>query len=166
MFVDEKMLAMTGLAGLSMATKLGMTVFGIVWGLATFAVQAQVTGLLSKSFGGHGDSARAAQLASYSSAPHWLGSLFGVIPIVGGLIGILGLVYAIYLYAIGATPVMGVPDDRRSGFVVVSVLSWFIIVSIAGAISMMVLMPALFGVDIVGSMMDNILAGMATPQPQ
>ena len=73
----------------------------------------QPTGSNVSRFGGLADRASAFKLVVYGSTAAWVAGVFQLIPGLG-LLALLGL-YSLYLYYVGATPVMRVPQDKAAG---------------------------------------------------
>ena len=48
--------------------------------------------------------------------PAWLGSFFGVLPVLGTLIGLLAALYAIYVLYLGLPVVMRAPKESALGY--------------------------------------------------
>nr|WP_283773432.1 YIP1 family protein [Altererythrobacter sp. KTW20L] len=84
-------------------------------------VVAYVANYLSPRFGGRDDYPAAFRLVTYSWTAAWLAGIFGLIPMLS-ILGILGL-YSLYLLYKGATPVMGVPQDKAVGFTAVTIIA-------------------------------------------
>jgi hypothetical protein len=96
-----------------------------------------VANFLSPKFGGRNDWPAAFRLVAYSMTAAWVVGIIGLIPALA-ILGILAL-YSLYLFYLGATPVMGVPQDKSVGYtaitVVVAIVVQVVIAAIAGAIT-------------------------------
>ncbi len=116
-----------GLGGLGITLNLSLTagltiaVVTFVLSLVSLWVIAFVANFLSPKFGGKDDFPAAFRLIAYSWTAAWLVGIFGLIPMLG-ILGILGL-YSLYLLYKGASPVMGVPQDKATGYTVVTVVA-------------------------------------------
>jgi hypothetical protein len=75
---------------------------------------------LSPKFGGKQDFPAAFRLVAYSMTAAWLAGIFGLIPALG-ILALLGL-YSFYLFYLGATPVLGVPEDKAIAYTVLTVV--------------------------------------------
>ena len=150
--------------GTATGTRIALALFGILFGLVVLWLQIGATRYLSNANGGSADIHAAARLAVYSQTPVWLAGLFGAVPAIGVFLPLLGLVFGIVLYAYGATPVLGVPDDRVFAFTAFSVLVWALITVLAGVVMVMVIYPTLFGIDILGQVMAQAEAQAAAAQ--
>jgi hypothetical protein len=93
---------------------------------------------LAPNFGGTANRVQAMKLAVYSWTAAWLAGVFGLIPMLG-ILAILGL-YSFYLLFVGLPILMKVPEDKKVGYFIVTVIAgvvmYFIISAIVGAISM------------------------------
>jgi len=93
---------------------------------------------LAPNFGGTANKVQAMKLAVYSWTAAWLAGFFGLIPMLG-ILAILGL-YSFYLLFVGLPILMKVPEDKKVGYFIVTVIAgvvmYFIISAIVGAISM------------------------------
>lgn len=93
---------------------------------------------LAPNFGGTVNKVQAMKLAVYSWTAAWLAGVFGLIPMLG-ILAILGL-YSFYLLFVGLPILMKVPEDKKVGYFIVTVIAgvvmYFIISAIVGAISM------------------------------
>lgn len=93
---------------------------------------------LAPNFGGTANKVQAMKLAVYSWTPAWLAGVFGLIPMLG-ILAIVGL-YSFYLLFVGLPILMKVPEDKKVGYFIVTVIAgvvmYFIISAIVGAISM------------------------------
>ena len=93
---------------------------------------------LAPNFGGTANKVQAMKLAVYSWTAAWLAGVFGLIPMLG-ILAILGL-YSFYLLFVGLPILMKVPEDKKVGYFIVTVIAgvvmYFVISAIVGAISM------------------------------
>ncbi|QSF52888.1 Yip1 family protein [Brevundimonas fontaquae] len=93
---------------------------------------------LAPNFGGTANKVQAMKLAVYSWTAAWLAGVFGLIPMLG-ILAIVGL-YSFYLLFVGLPILMKVPEDKKVGYFIVTVIAgvvmYFIISAIVGAISM------------------------------
>jgi hypothetical protein len=99
--------------------------------LSAFIIDA-----LATSFGSQKNFTKAMQLVVYSYTPMMIASILQIIPGLG-ILSIVGL-YGLYLLYLGMKPMMLTPDDKVTGYFVVSLLViivvYFVIGLIMGAI--------------------------------
>lgn len=95
-------------------------VVSFVLTLVSLFVVAFVANFLSPKFGGRDGFPAAFRLVAYSMTAAWVAGVFGLVPALA-ILSIVGL-YSFYLFYLGATPVMGVPQDKAGGYTAVTVL--------------------------------------------
>jgi hypothetical protein len=147
-----------GGAGLSigLSAVVAMTVIGYVVGLAVLWLMSFIVNAVSPSFNGKSEMVQATKLMTYSSTPNWVvGLVSPFIPIVGSLLGIGAIAYAVYLIYLGLKPVLGVPQEKVAGFTVVIVLIYIVLSLVVGGIIAATLFSTFFG----GAMMAGAMAG-------
>ena len=109
----------------------GMSLLGVF-------LLGRIINALAPNFGGTANKVQAMKLAVYSWTAAWLAGVFGLIPMLG-ILAILGL-YSFYLLFVGLPILMKVPEDKKVGYFIVTVIAgvvmYFIISAIVGAISM------------------------------
>lgn len=108
------------------ALLIGQIVSYLIGLLALFAISF-VTSAIAPSFNGKQDLFQATKLIIYSTTPIWLSTICLIIPILGLLIMLGAIAYAIYLVYLGANPVLGVPTEKVAGFTVVLILVYFVV---------------------------------------
>jgi hypothetical protein len=121
----------------SATAALSTAIVSYVLSLVSLFVVALVANFLSPKFGGRDSFPAAFRLVVYSMTAAWLAGIFGLIPQLA-ILGIVGL-YSLYLFYLGATPVVGVPQDKALGYTVVTVLvaivAYFVVGLLAAAIT-------------------------------
>jgi len=110
---------------------------------------AFVANFLSKQFNGKENFAAAFRLVAYSMTASWLAGIFGLVPMLA-ILAIVGL-YSFYLFYLGATPVMGVPEDKAVVYTVVTVV----------VVAVLYVVVAMISGIIIGGL--ALATGMATP---
>ena len=108
-------------------------IFGYLLALAGVFIVAFVANLLSKSFDGKDDFNAAFRLVAYSMTAVWVVSIVNIFPALSLLV-LLGGIYSLYLFYKGASPVMGVPEDKSLVYTIVVVIAAFVVNMILGAI--------------------------------
>lgn len=111
---------------------------GLLW-LVTFIVNAIVP-----SFNGKQDMVQATKLMVYSATPTWLAGALAFIPLLGFLISIAGMAFAVYLIYLGVRPVLSVPEDKVAGMTVVTVLIYIVASLVIGGIVAATIIGMLF----------------------
>ncbi len=108
-------------------------IMGYVSPIIAVFVAAFVINLLADSFGSKKDFRRAFQLVMYSYTPAIVAGVFMIIPSLGILASLAGL-YGLYLLYIGMKPMMQTPDEKVTGYFVVSLLVMIVASLVVGVI--------------------------------
>ena len=131
--------------------------YGIAMGLVQLInafLSVLVTGfvidLLAPSFGSQKNMGRAVQLVAYSMTPVWIAGILNILPTIGWLAGLIGL-YGLYLMYLGLSPLMKTPEDKKVGYLVVSIIILVVVYFVIAAILTAILM-AVFGLSILSAM--------------
>lgn len=102
-------------------------------------VVALVIDALAPTFGGEKNRVQALKATAYAWTASWVAGMAIIIPWLGWLIALAGVVYAIYLLYLGLPPTMKCPPERAGAYTAVSVilaivLSWVLGMIIAAVI--------------------------------
>ncbi len=121
----------------SLMAGLSNAIVTFVMALVALVVVALIAEFLAPKFGGEANRRQAFKWVAYSATAAWVGGLFGLVPSLW-LLGLLAGLYSLYLFYLGATPVMKVPVDKAAGYtavtVVVAVVSIWIATAVTGAV--------------------------------
>jgi hypothetical protein len=115
------------MAGLSSA------VATFVMSLLVLVAVTFIAEFLAPKFGGEANRRQALKWVAYGATASWVGGIFGLIPSLAGL-GMLAGLYSLYLFYVGASPVMKVPEDKALGFTAATVGAAIVAMLIASAI--------------------------------
>jgi hypothetical protein len=113
-------------------------IVSFVLSIVSLYLLAFVANFLSSNFGGKNDFPSAFKLVAYSYTPVWVAGVLGLITgLIPGLtfLSLLALGYGLYVFYLGTTPVMAVPQDKAIGYVVIYVVSAIVLYLIIGAIT-------------------------------
>lgn len=105
-----------------------------VLALIMIFVVAWVANFLADKFGGRENFRQAFKLCTYSFTAAWVAGVLNLIPALGILV-LLASLYGIYLFYLGATPMMGVPQDKAVAYTAVTILGVIVIDIIVAAIT-------------------------------
>jgi len=102
-------------------------------------VVALIIDALAPTFGGEKNRVQALKATAYAWTATWVAGIAIIIPWLGWLIVLAGVVYAIYLLYLGLPPTMKCPPERAGAYTAVSVLlaivlSWVLGMVIAAVI--------------------------------
>lgn len=109
--------------------------------IAGFVIDA-----LAPSFGSTKNMGRAVQLVAYSMTPVWIFGILNIIPSIGWLGSLLGL-YSLYLMYLGLTPLMKTPEDKKVGYLIVSIIILIVAYFVIALILTSILL-AIFGLTV------------------
>ena len=113
--------------------------------IAGFVIDA-----LAPSFGSQKNMGRAVPLVAYSMTPIWVAGILNILPTIGWLAGLIGL-YGLFLIYLGLAPLMKTPEDKKVGYLVVSIIILIVVYFVIAAILTAILM-AVFGLSILSAM--------------
>lgn len=77
---------------------------------------------LAPRFHSTATTAQAVTLVAYSYAPAWVGGALYLVPSLGGIATVVGMLYGIYLFALGLPRLLHTPREQIVPFMVVSAL--------------------------------------------
>lgn len=127
----------------SLAFSLSVALSSFVQGVIALFVVSFVANFLSPKFGGKDDFGSAFKLVVYSMTAAWVAGVFAIIPMLGGFAAIAGGIYSIYVLFLGATPVMGVPQDKAGGYIAVTVLVAIVVSIVLNFAAAAIVSPAM-----------------------
>lgn len=132
-----------GHIGLGIA--LSTAIVGYVMSLVMVFVIAFIADVLAPSFDGQKNLSQALKLTAYSMTAAWLAGVFVIIPLLGWLVSLLGGLYSIYLFYLGSSVMMKVPEQKSPGYTAVIVIAAIIASFIISAINGRVIGTAMMG---------------------
>ena len=133
-FIGSAMM-MGFLGGMSgMAFALVGAVIGLVMAVVGVLILAVIIDALAPTFGGQKSFPQAVKVAAYSYTPVWVFGIATIIPVLGWLFVLLGVLYALYLLYLGLPRLMKAPQDKSVGYVVVVVLAAIVLGFVINAI--------------------------------
>ena len=101
--------------------------------VGTFLI-AWLVAALASTFGGRRDSARALKVTVYGLTPFWLAAMLQIVPSLGMLALLIGLLYGFYLMYLGLPALMGSPRDKSIGYIIVvalcSIMLWMLVAAL------------------------------------
>lgn len=109
----------------SIAIGIRYAIIGFVSYFVGAYLSAFIIDILASSFGSQKNFGKAMELVIYSYTPMLIASIFSMIPGLG-ILAIVGL-YGFYLLYIGLKPMMLTPDDKITGYFVVSLVVIFVV---------------------------------------
>lgn len=131
-----------GLVGVS--TPFAGKIVSLSWGIKQAVVvyityvggsflSAFIIDALAPNYGGTKDFRKAMQLVVYSYTPMMVISIVNIIPALA-ILGILAGIYGLYILYLGISPLMKAPEDKTTGYFIVSLLVIIVIYAVLTAI--------------------------------
>ena len=124
-------------------------IVGYAMSLIMVFVIAFIADVLAPSFDGQKNMSQALKLTAYSMTAAWLAGIFNIIPVLGWLLSLLGSLYSLYLFYLGSSVMMKVPEQKSVGYtvviVIVAIVTGFVISLINGMVIGMGTMGVLGG---------------------
>ena len=109
-------------------------IFSYIMSLVVVYALGFIINALAPNFSSTQSLPQAMKLAVYSMTPAWIMGIFNLIPALGAL-SILGSLYGLYLLYLGfATPLMGTPKEKITGYFVVSLVVAIVLMFVVGII--------------------------------
>ncbi|WP_424682851.1 Yip1 family protein [Frateuria sp. YIM B11624] len=141
-FIKESLIG-TGFLGVVVRVPIGAGIGGMVLKYVLSLVVAYLVALiinaLAGTFNGQKDMVQALKTVAYAWTATWIAGIAVIIPWIGWLIAIAGIVYGIYLLYLGLPFTMKCPPEKAGGYtaltvVIAIVLSWIVAMIVAGVI--------------------------------
>lgn len=118
---------------------LAVAVLGYVLNLGGTFVFGLIVEALAPSFGATKDRIQAMKTVVYASTAAWVGGIFQIIPILGGVLALVAAVYSLYLLFVGLPKLMKAPEDRAVTYTIVAIVCdivlYMVIAGIIGAVA-------------------------------
>jgi hypothetical protein len=114
---------------------LGMAVFAYIQSLIGVAILALIVDVLAPSFGGTKDFVAAMKLVAYSFTALWIAQIAFLIPMLGLLVVLIGLIYSFYLFFLGVPVLKKSTADRAVPFTIVVVVSAIVLMYLLAMIA-------------------------------
>lgn len=123
-----------GTMRIGMGVALSAALTGYVLSLIGIYVVAWIVNALAPTFGGQKDSLQALKAVAYSYTASWVASIGTLLPGLGLLIVLAGLVYGIYLLYLGLPATMKCPPERATGYTVITIIAAIVLYVVIGAV--------------------------------
>jgi hypothetical protein len=122
-------------------------------GLVSVFVMALIIDALAPSFDAQKNQIQALKLVAYSYTGSWVAGVFLIIPILGGLIALLGGLYSLYLMYLGLPKLMKSPPEKTVAYFVVSLVVAIVVYAVLALI-----VAAIIGTMMAGAMVTGAAA--------
>lgn len=103
------------------------TLLKLVIFVGSVFMMGRVVSSLAPSFASGSSSNTALKLMAYASTPVWVAGILTLVPKLTALAALAGFGYAVFLFSLGAPPLLGTPPGRAVGFALASVVIWFVV---------------------------------------
>ena len=140
-FIKGTFIGYGALGTMRMPIGAGITSMVVYYALSLVLVYvvALVVDALAPTFSGQKNQVQALKAVAYSWTAGWIAGIGALVPWLGVLIALAGLIYGIYLMFLGLPATMKCPQEKSGGYTAVTiiiavVLSWIIAI-IIGALS-------------------------------
>jgi hypothetical protein len=117
----------------SLGTALASAITSYVLTIAGVFLVAFIANFLSPRFGGKDSYTAAFKWCAYAFTAAWVVGIVNLVPALS-ILTLLGL-YSLYVLYLGATPMMGVPQDKAAGYTVVTVIATIVVYIVVGALA-------------------------------
>lgn len=114
---------------------------GLTTAISTYAltlvgvfVVALIVEALAPTFGGEKNRVQALKVVAYAYTADFVASLIGLVPGLGLISGLAGLIYGLYLLNLGLPFTMKCPPEKSLGYTVVSVIAAIIVYFVIGLV--------------------------------
>ena len=91
-------------------------------GLAITLLLALIVDALAPAFGGEKNFIQSLKLVAYSYTAAWIAGIFLLLPWIGGIIGLLALIYSFYTFYLGVPVLKKCTQEKAVGFMIVVVV--------------------------------------------
>ena len=127
--------------GVTIRTSIGSGISGAIFSyalsLALVYVMALIINALAPTFNGQKNQIQALKTVAYAWTAVWIANIGLVLPWVGMLVILAGLIYSIYLLYLGLPTTMKCPPEKTAGYTALSVvcaivLGWIVALMTAG----------------------------------
>lgn len=137
--------------GMGILWSLVMVVYQLAMAVLMVFVAGFLIDALAPSFGGQKNLDQALKVAAYAYTPAWIGAVVAVVPILGWLVLLAAIGYAVYLLYLGLLQVMKSPQDKAIGYTAVVVVVTLVVGIVIGSIAAVVQGAAMMGAAGIGA---------------
>lgn len=102
-------------------------------------VVALIADFLAPTFDGQKNLNQALKLTAYAMTAAWVSGVFAIVPFLGWLLAMIGALYSLYLFYLGAPVLMKVAGDKAIAYTVVVVIGAIVIGWVIGMINASIL---------------------------
>jgi hypothetical protein len=127
-----------------------LAVLSYVMSLVGVFIVGFIIDALAPSFGAQKDSVQAMKLAVYSYTAAWVAGILNIVPVLG-ILAILAALYGLYLFWLGLPKLMKAPQDKATGYAVVTIVVAIVVNAVIGVIVGAVIASLMAGAILTGA---------------
>lgn len=139
-------LAAIGPLVMAIKTGLGVAVLSYAISLGVTYLLAMIVDALAPTFGGEKNFIQSLKLTAYAYTAAWLAAVLQIIPFLGGVLSLLGAVYAWYTFYLGVAVMKKCPQEKAVVYTVAIVVCGLVL----GLLLFGALMSVFFGGAMLG----------------
>lgn len=130
-------MAFVGVFGIRLPVGLALANFvvSLVLTIGLCYVMGMVVSALAPSFSGEKSLIQGLKTIVYASTPVWVAQILSIIPALGLVAALAGLVWAIYLLYIGLPQTMKSPPERAGGYTAVTIIIYIVLGWLVGMVA-------------------------------
>jgi hypothetical protein len=106
----------------------------VIFGAVGISLVSVIINMLAPSFGARRELRQAFKVTVYTATPSAVASVFSLLPGLGTLLGLVAMIYGIYVLYLGLVPVMQTPKDRAFGYTVTIIVVTFVLSLVFGVV--------------------------------
>jgi hypothetical protein len=122
------------MTGVGIIRALFLAIVQYVLSLVGIWLVSKIVEMLAPRFGGMANEPQAVKLVMYSYTAAWIASIVGIIPLIGWIVALLGALYSLYTFYIGAPIVMRVAENRAFLFTLAVIVCAIIVNMLIGVV--------------------------------
>jgi len=140
------LLAALGPLVMAIRTGLGVAVLSYGISLGVTFLLAMIVDALAPTFGGEKNFVQSLKLTTYSYTAAWIAAVLQIIPFLGGILSLLGAIYAWYTFYLGVAIMKKCPEEKAVVYTVAIVVCGLLL----GIVLFGALMSMFFGGAMLG----------------
>jgi hypothetical protein len=113
----------------------GAALFAYIHALIGVAIVAVIADLLAPTFGGTRDYVAALKLVAYSLTAVWVAGIAQLIPVIGSVIVLIGLIYSLYVFYLGVAVLKKSTAEKVVPYTILVVVSAIVVTYVLGVIA-------------------------------
>lgn len=113
--------------GFGLAIGIGMAIIYLIISATSIMASAFIVDALAPNFGSQKNYGRSVQLIAYSITPMFVLGILNIIFFIGWLFMLVGIGYGIYIMYLGLGNIMKTPEDKKVGYLIVSMISFLFV---------------------------------------